>query len=187
MTLQHNTSGLNRALRGTSKRNDVVIGYTRDRDRIKKMATSFPHSWSRHIEKLKDCVFAEVKGRVVGVCGISGVLSILLIYVAEGYRNKGIGRVLLKKMVAIAKQENYSFIMLSVGWGDKDYNLPARKLFQEQGFRELVDISKQTVMMLPIKKTTAKFAFACMRMGFSAVPKVLIKKVLEWIYGIVWT
>jgi predicted GNAT family acetyltransferase len=161
------------------KMNDVIIFYTCDKNDIEKIVKDFPQL-DVSFKQSKLCVFARNKERVIGASCVRGILSVSSTYVVEEYRGRGIGTVLLKNAIAIAKREGYCFVIGTVGWGNKDYNLSARKIVQKSGdFRKVTDIAKVSVVIWPLESITGNFVFTCARTFFSLIPKLLHREILE--------
>jgi len=115
---------------------------------------------------------------VIGVSCVVGVFNVSGTYVADEYRNKGIGTALLRNAVSIAKRKNYAFLMLTL----HPNNLPAREIVKKcGGFRKVVDIGKGTIMMCPLKMTTGKFVLICTYVLLSLIPETFFEKIAEFI------
>jgi len=127
----------------------------------------------------KLCVFAYDKGKVIGASCIRGVFNMWSTYVVKEYRGQGIGRALLKNMIIIAKRKNCRFVIGAVGWLDKDYNIPVRKMIQKcGGFRKVADIDKVTIIIWPLKTISGNFAFMCAFALFFLIPRAFRKKMV---------
>jgi len=161
------------------KINDVMIFYTCDKNDIKKIVKDLPQL-DVSFKQSKLCVFAKDKERVIGASSVRGILNVSSTYVVEEYRGKGVGAVLLKNAVAMAKKEGYPFVIGTIGWGNRDYNVPARKIVQKSGdFRKVTDIAKVSVIIWPLESITGKFVFTCARTFFSLIPKLFHREILE--------
>jgi len=163
------------------KLNDVEIFYTCDKNDIEKIVKAFPQS-DVSFKQSRVCAFAKHKGRVVGASSVRGILHVSSTYVVEDYQGKGIGAVLLKNAIATAKREGYHFVIGTVGWGNRDYNIPARKIVRKSGnFRKVADIAKISVIIWPLESTTGNFVFTCARVFFSLIPKLFHREILEFV------
>jgi ribosomal-protein-alanine N-acetyltransferase len=102
---------------------------------------SYPHPWTQII--FGDCLHA---GYSCWVCGRNdmieayGVLSVaageahlLNICVRRESRQQGIGRKMLRHLVAVARRHNTEVVFLEV----RPSNLAARTLYEDEGFNEL--------------------------------------------------
>lgn len=102
----------------------------------------FPFPWSeetfREELELKDSVYivARLRGRVVGYAGIKFYQRqghITTIAVAPRWRGNQIGEQLLLALLEIAKDRKVKSVVLEVN----PSNLPARKLYEKYGFKEI--------------------------------------------------
>lgn len=102
---------------------------------------SYPYPWTQVI--FSDCLHAGYSGWVCGRSGIIeayGIISVaageahlLNICVREDARQQGIGRKMLRHMVAIARRHDTEVIFLEV----RPSNIAARTLYEDEGFNEL--------------------------------------------------
>jgi ribosomal-protein-alanine N-acetyltransferase len=102
---------------------------------------SYPHPWTQII--FGDCLHAGYSGWVCGRSGMIeayGILSaaageahLLNICVRKESRQQGIGRKMLRHLVAIARRHDTEIIFLEV----RPSNVAARALYEEEGFNEL--------------------------------------------------
>jgi len=143
---------------------------------VDKIPSDFP--WAQAFKASKLCVVVENERRIVGACGIRGPFNVLSIYVLEEYQGKGVGNSLLQSMITAAKEKGYRCIILSVGWGLSE-NVPARSLFRKHGFRRVVEIGNQCVMMSPITSVVGNVLWHLVCVFFSLCPRCLRGKVVE--------
>ena len=107
---------------------------------IERLTFSDPWSENAFIKCLKDanCHYFTVlfENKVIGYAGYWGVLDEAQIYnvaVAESYRNKGIGKMLLNKLIAFAlKEDGRKKFLLEVRAG----NTSAIRLYEGLGFKK---------------------------------------------------
>lgn len=102
---------------------------------------SYPHPWTQTI--FGDCLHAGYSGWVCGRNGMIeayGIISVaageahlLNLCVREESRQQGIGRNMLRHLVAIARRHNTEVIFLEV----RPSNAAARALYEDEGFNEL--------------------------------------------------
>ena len=102
---------------------------------------SYPHPWTQII--FGDCLHAGYSGWVCGRSGMIeayGIISVaadeahlLNICVRKESRQQGIGRKMLRHLVAIARRHNTEVIFLEV----RPSNATARALYEDEGFNEL--------------------------------------------------
>lgn len=102
---------------------------------------SYPHPWTQTI--FGDCLHAGYSGWVCGRNGMIeayGIISVaageahlLNLCVREESRQQGIGRKMLRHLVAIARRHNTEVIFLEV----RPSNAAARALYEDEGFNEL--------------------------------------------------
>lgn len=102
---------------------------------------SYPHPWTQTI--FGDCLHAGYSGWVCGRNGMIeayGIISVaadeahlLNICVREESRQQGMGRKMLRHLVAIARRHNTEVIFLEV----RPSNAAARALYEDEGFNEL--------------------------------------------------
>jgi ribosomal-protein-alanine N-acetyltransferase len=102
---------------------------------------SYPHPWTQII--FGDCLHA---GYSCWVCGRNGMIEaygilsvaageahLLNICVRDESRQQGVGRKMLRHLVAIARRHDTEVIFLEV----RTSNLAARALYEDEGFNEL--------------------------------------------------
>ena len=102
---------------------------------------SYPHPWTQII--FGDCLHAGYSSWVCGRSGMIeayGILSaaageahLLNICVRKESRQQGIGRKMLRHLVAIARRHDTEIIFLEV----RPSNVAARTLYEDEGFNEL--------------------------------------------------
>jgi ribosomal-protein-alanine N-acetyltransferase len=102
---------------------------------------SYPHPWTQII--FGDCLHAGYSSWVCGRSGVIeayGILSaaageahLLNICVRKESRQQGIGRKMLRHLVAIARRHDTEIIFLEV----RPSNVAARALYEDEGFNEL--------------------------------------------------
>jgi ribosomal protein S18 acetylase RimI-like enzyme len=66
------------------------------------------------------------------------------IAVAPGYRSKGVGRALLRALIAVARADWFPGLSLSVSPGN-----PARRLYESEGFRKVGKSGTSWTLLLP--------------------------------------
>lgn len=102
----------------------------------------FAHPWSEQsIESemnLENSVFlmAFEEDKAIGYVGLSAVLDegyMGNLAVVDEYRRKGIGRALMKELLRICKDKDFSFVTLEV----RESNLPAINLYLSLGFERV--------------------------------------------------
>ena len=102
----------------------------------------FAHPWSEHsIESemnSENSVFlmAFEEDKAIGYVGLSAVLDegyMGNLAVVDEYRRKGIGRALMKELLRICKDKDFSFVTLEV----RESNLPAINLYLSLGFERV--------------------------------------------------
>ncbi len=107
---------------------------------------SFTHPWSKEsflneLEKPNSFKFVAIEDEtVVGFAILETVLdegNLLDIAVCEAYRKNGIGKALMKELVAVAVDKKLSFITLEV----RASSTPAISLYEKFGF-EVVGVRK---------------------------------------------
>jgi ribosomal-protein-alanine N-acetyltransferase len=102
---------------------------------------SYPHPWTQTI--FGDCLHAGYSGWVCGRNGMIEAYGIISVAVGEAHllnlcvreesRQQGIGRNMLRHLVAIARRHNTEVIFLEV----RPSNAAARALYEDEGFNEL--------------------------------------------------
>jgi len=102
---------------------------------------SYPHPWTQMI--FGDCLHAGYSCWVGGRRGVVEAYGILSVAVGESHllnlcvrsesRQQGIGRKLLRHMIALARQHDAEVLFLEVRLS----NTPARTLYENEGFNEL--------------------------------------------------
>lgn len=74
-------------------------------------------------------------------CCYNGVADIS-IYISRDHRGKGIGKILLKGLIELAKTENFNKLVLSTF----SFNEVGKKLYRSLGFREVGTYIKQGIL-----------------------------------------
>ena len=114
-----------------------------DFEEIKDILISeFDDFWSPEILKNeligenKKYIVAKYKNEVVGFCGIMTNppdIEIMNIVVKKSFRKKGIGKILLNRIIEISQKLNCKKIFLEVN----EKNFPALKLYDNVGFKQI--------------------------------------------------
>jgi GNAT superfamily N-acetyltransferase len=125
-------------------------------------------------------VCANNDNRVAAACGIRGLLNTLVLYVREGYRNRGIGSQTLSQTIMAARRRKLDFVTLSVS----NDNLVAFSLYKGFGFREVLSLkrSSQILMMLPLTGV-GRLIFGTLGFVRPLVPNDLVFYAHRWLYG----
>lgn len=104
---------------------------------IERTSYRFPWSMGFFLQELQVAcarsILAESDGRIIGYVLywlLPGVIDIHNIAVHVDFRRRGVGRVLLKKVIAEAKRQSIARVTLEV----RKSNLPAQKLYESIGF-----------------------------------------------------
>lgn len=106
------------------------------------LETEFDDFWNYNIlkEELSSSnskyIVAISKGEVIGFAGIKFALDqadIMNIVTRKDYRNKGVGTLLLNKLISICKEFKAKSIFLEVN----EDNRPAIKLYEKIGFKSV--------------------------------------------------
>lgn len=106
------------------------------------LITDFDDFWSseilaNEIKKLNSkYIVAKIEDEIVGFAGINynyDYVEIMNIVCRKNYRRKGIASVLLEKLILNSKEFNVSKIGLEVS----EENIPAIKLYEKIGFKEV--------------------------------------------------
>jgi RimJ/RimL family protein N-acetyltransferase len=118
--------------------------------------------------------------RVAAACGIRGLLNTLVLYVREGYRNRGIGSQTLSQTIKAARRRKLDFVTLSVSTD----NVVAVGLYKGLGFREVLSLkrSSQILMMLPLT-SVGRLAFDSLSFVGLLVPNDLVFYAHRWLYN----
>ena len=114
-----------------------------DFEEIKDILISeFDDFWSPEILKNeligenKKYIVAKNKNEILGFAGIMINLpdvEIMNIVVKKEFRKKGIGKILLSKIIEISQKSNCENIFLEVN----EKNIPALKLYENAGFKQI--------------------------------------------------
>lgn len=117
---------------------------------------------------------------VAAACGIRGLLNTLVLYVREGYRNRGIGSQTLSQTIRAARRRRLDFVTLSVS----NDNAVAFGLYKGLGFREILSLkrSSQTLMMLPLT-SVGHLVFDTLGFVRPLVPNDLVFYAHRWLYS----
>ena len=106
------------------------------------LISDFDNFWTYQIlkEELESenssYLIARMNDEIIGFAGIKVVLDeadIMNIVIKKNYRNQGIGTLLLKNLISLAKSLNSNSLSLEVS----EKNLPAIHLYQKFGFESL--------------------------------------------------
>lgn len=105
------------------------------------LLTEFDDFWNYNVFKSEllnpnsKYIKAELEGKIIGFAGIwkaVDIVHITNIVTAKSYRNKGLGSIMLNKLIEIAKLEtDIDSITLEVN----SNNIPAQKLYEKYGFK----------------------------------------------------
>lgn len=125
-------------------------------------------------------ICANNDDRVAAACGIRGLLNTLVLYVGEGYRNRGIGSRTLSQTIKAARQRKLDFVTLSVS----NDNQVAFGLYKGFGFREVLSLkrSSQILMMLPLT-SLGRLIFDLLSFVRLPVPNDLVFYAHRWLYS----
>lgn len=105
------------------------------------LVSDFDDFWNINILKselqnpFSTYIIAKLETEIVGFAGIIDTvyqMEITNIVVKKIYRNKGIGNILLNKLISISKENNKNEIILEVN----ENNMPAIKLYEKNGFKK---------------------------------------------------
>lgn len=104
---------------------------------IERTSYRFPWSMGFFLQELQVAcarsILTEVDGRIIGYVLywlLPGVVDIHNIAVHVDFRRRGIGRILLKRVIAEARRQSVVRVTLEV----RKSNLPAQKLYESMGF-----------------------------------------------------
>lgn len=119
-------------------------------------------------------------GEIVGVCGIRSLLNVLVLFVKDNYRNRGVGTQLLRRAIEKAEMQRLGFITLSVTYD----NVIALRLYRKFGFEEALYL-RQSRKVLMIRPLVSKRRFLCtfFRNIGLLLPNGLLALVHSWLYG----
>lgn len=125
-------------------------------------------------------ICANNDNKVAAACGIRGLLNTLVLYVKEGYRNRGIGSQTLSQTIKAARQRKLGFVTLSVS----NDNPVAFGLYKSIGFGEVVSLkrSSQILMMLPLT-SAGRLIFDMLKLLRLIVPNDLVFHAHRWLYN----
>jgi len=88
------------------------------------------------LEFCKFLILEEEHGKIVAASGLGGFFNVHSLQILDGYRGKGLGKILFKRTIEEAKKKNYSFTLLSIN----PENTPIVKLTKSSGFKPLFRI-----------------------------------------------
>lgn len=103
-----------------------------------------PEHWAERLadsRQIEQAILAEIDGQVVGMAGLRlapGLFypepqaEVTELYVLPGFRGKGVGRSLLEKAEALARQAGASELLIRVNVE----NDPARRLYRSLGYED---------------------------------------------------
>jgi len=119
-------------------------------------------------------------GEIVGACGIRSLLNVLVLFVKDNYRNRGVGTQLLRRAIEEAEMRRLEFITLSVTYD----NMTALGLYRKFGFEEALYLrqSRKVLMMLSLVSTW-RFACTFLRNIGPLLPNGLLTVVHSWVYS----
>jgi len=105
------------------------------------LVSDFDDFWNENMLKTElqnpfsTYIIAKLGKEILGFAGIIDTvdqMEITNIVVKKNYRNKGIGNILLNKLISISKEINKNEIILEVN----ENNIPAIKLYEKNGFKK---------------------------------------------------
>lgn len=114
-----------------------------DLDQICQIETAiFSHPWSREsfessmLDPHNQYLVVEIEGKILGYCGLWGVLEegqITNVAVRDEYRNQGIGKCMLEKLLVVGRGMGLTTFTLEV----RVSNSSAIQLYHSLGFQDV--------------------------------------------------
>jgi len=124
-------------------------------------------------------VFVVNNNDAVAACGIRSIFNVLVLYVEEGYRGRGLGTEVLAKTIDVAHRRGFNFITLSVS----SDNVSAFHLYSKCGFKEVAYLRKANLILMIIP-LNLKGRFVCefSKDVCSLLPNLFLTRVHGWLY-----
>ena len=113
-------------------------------------------------------------GRIVGGCSLSGKFNMAVLYIAEGYRRKGLGTQLFLETIRLAQERGMSFLSGAVPPG----HIAALRIDFKVGFRLIKHFKDFTLVMRPIN-FKGELAYAFLHAIFSILPNSFVAKTYD--------
>ena len=150
-----------------------------DGEQLGGQLQGFP--WEKMLLPSKILIIGVVKDdTVVAACGIRSILNQLTIYVKEGYRGRGIGRIMFDKMFELARKRGVDFIMGTISFWQK----ASKRLGSKHEYRPLmpVDERKITIVIHPFTPR-GYLVYVFLRMICIIVPSFLMARILDFVHN----
>ena len=124
-------------------------------------------------------VFIVNDNDAVAACGIRSIFNVLVLYVEEGYRGRGLGSEVLAKTIDVAQKRGLNFVTLSVS----SDNITAFHLYSKCGFKEVAYLRKPNLilMMIPLN-LKGRFVCEFLKDTCSFLPNLFLTRVHGWFY-----
>lgn len=148
-------------------------------DQVKEKLAELPAYWRRFFRFSKILVFCTADDHViVGACGIVSISNYIGGYVKEEYRRKGLGPLLYKKAIEVARNQNLSFIHASVS----TFRVPIIYFMRSiLGFREIILLEKinYDFLMLPLTYR-GELLYTFLHVVCSKLPESLVSYTIDF-------
>jgi len=124
-------------------------------------------------------VLVDRNGNAVAACGIRSLFNVLVLYVNEDYRRRGLGTEVLVKTLDAARKHGLNFVTLSVS----SDNAAAYRIYSTQGFKELVHLRKpDLILMINPLNREGWFVYEFLKGLCALLPSSFLTSVHGWLY-----
>ena len=124
-------------------------------------------------------VLVDSKSDAVAACGIRSLFNVLVLYVEEAYRGRGLGTEVLAKTIDAAREHGLNFVTLSVA----SDNIAAYRIYSTQGFKELVHLrTPDLILMINPLNRKGWFVHEFLRRLCALLPNSFLTSVHGWLH-----
>jgi len=124
-------------------------------------------------------VLVDSDSNAVAACGIRSLFNVLVLYVQESYRGRGLGTEVLVKTLDAARKHGLNFVTLSVS----SDNVAAYRIYSTQGFRELVHLRKpDLILMINPLNRKGWVVYEFLKGLCALLPNSFLASVHGWLY-----
>jgi ribosomal protein S18 acetylase RimI-like enzyme len=124
-------------------------------------------------------VLVDNRNNAVAACGIRSRFNVLVLYVEESYRGRGLGTEVLVKTIDAARKHGLNFVTLSVS----SDNVAAYRIYSTEGFKELVYLRKpDLILMINPLNRKGWFVYEFLKSLCALLPNSFLTSVHGWLY-----
>ena len=124
-------------------------------------------------------VLVDRNSDAVAACGIRSLFNILVLYVEESHRGRGLGTEVLVKTIDAARRHGLNFVTLSVS----SDNAAAYRIYSTHGFKEIVHLRKpDLILMINPLNREGWFVYEFLKSLCTLLPSSFLASVHGWLY-----